>query len=53
MQIFFHIYYVLTFKHHTCIKSNTEHDFKIPVKNRKMDLIATVSDSTLRRESQS
>ena len=53
MQSFIHIYYVLTFKHHTCIKSNTEYDFKIPFKSRKMDLIETVSDSTLRRESQS
>ena len=53
MQTFFHIYYVLKFKHRTCIKSNTEYDFKIPFKNRKMDLIETVSDSTLSSESQS
>ena len=42
MQTFIHIYYVLKFKHRTCIKSNTEHDFTIPVKSRKMDLIETL-----------
>ena len=53
MQTFIHIYYVLKFKHYTCIKSNIEYDFKIPFKSRKIELIETVSDSTLRRESQS